>query len=52
MGMKLIAGILILILGGMIMFNPLAAGFTMAFWITIILFVVGFYNVIASFSLK
>jgi uncharacterized membrane protein HdeD (DUF308 family) len=52
MGMKLIAGILILILGGMIMFNPLAAGFTMAFWIAIILFVVGFYNVIASFSLK
>ena len=51
-GMKLIAGILIVILGNMIMFNPLAAGFTMAFWIAIILFVVGFYNVIASFSLK
>jgi uncharacterized membrane protein HdeD (DUF308 family) len=51
-GMKLIAGILIVILGNVIMFNPLAAGFTMALWMAIILFVVGFYNVIASFSLK
>jgi len=52
MGMKLIAGILILILGTMILFNPIAAGMTVAVWIGIILLFVGIYNVIISFSLK
>ena len=52
MGMKLIAGILILILGTMILFNPIAAGITAAIWIGIILLFVGVYNVIISFSLK
>jgi len=52
MGMKLIAGIIILILGTMILFNPVAAGMTVAIWIGIILLFVGIYNVAASFSLK
>jgi len=52
MGMKLIAGIIILILGTMILFNPVAAGMAAAIWIGIILLFVGIYNVAASFSLK
>jgi uncharacterized membrane protein HdeD (DUF308 family) len=35
-----------------IMFNPLIAGMTMAVWIGITLLIIGFYNIINSFSLK
>ena len=50
--MKIIVGILIVILGFAIMFNPVMMGLTMAVWIGILLLIVGIYNVIASFSLK
>jgi uncharacterized membrane protein HdeD (DUF308 family) len=52
MGTKLISGILILILGTTIIFNPIAAGMTVAVWIGVILLLVGIFNVIISFSLK
>ena len=52
MGWKLIAGILTVIIGFAIMFNPVMMGMTVAIWIGIMLLVVGTYNVIASFSLK
>lgn len=49
---KIISGILIIVLAFMIMFNPLFAGMTLAVWVGIILLIVGFYNIIASFGLK
>jgi len=51
-GMKLIAGILTVIIGFAIMFNPIMMGMTLAVWIAILLLIVGIFNVIASFSLK
>jgi uncharacterized membrane protein HdeD (DUF308 family) len=50
--LKLMAGILIIILGNVVMFNPGAAGFTIAIWFGVLLLIVGIYNVIISFSLK
>ena len=52
MGWKLIGGILTVLIGFSIMFNPVMMGMTVAIWIGIMLLVVGTYNVIASFSLK
>lgn len=52
MGMKMISGILIVILGLVIMFNPVMMGMTIAVWIGIMLLVIGINNVITSFSLK
>ncbi len=49
---KIVSGILIIVLANTIMFNPLLAGMTMAVWIGIILLIIGFYNIINSFSLK
>ena len=52
MGWKIVGGLLIIILGNIIMFNPLLAGMTFAIWFGIILLVAGIYNIIGSFSLK
>jgi len=52
MMLKLISGIIIFILGAIIIFNPIAAGLTLAVWVGFALFVIGIYNVIISFSLK
>ena len=49
---KILSGIAIIIIGNLIMHNPVFAGMTIAIWVGIILLVVGIYNVIASFSLK
>lgn len=51
-GIKIFAGILTIIIGSMIMYNPVMMGMTMAIWIGILLLIVGIFNVIASFSLK
>jgi uncharacterized membrane protein HdeD (DUF308 family) len=50
--MKIISGILIILLGNVIMFNPLMAGMSMMIWFGILLMIGGIYNVIISFSLK
>lgn len=52
MGWKLIGGILTVIIGFSIMFNPVMMGMTLAVWVAIMLLVVGIFNVVASFSLK
>lgn len=52
MGMKLLSGILIVILGFIIMFNPIAMGMTLAVWVGIMLMIVGIFNIVISFSLK
>jgi uncharacterized membrane protein HdeD (DUF308 family) len=49
---NLIAGILIILLANVIMFNPLMAGMTMIIWFGILLMIGGIYNVILSFKLK
>jgi uncharacterized membrane protein HdeD (DUF308 family) len=49
---KIVSGILIIVMAIAIMFNPLLAGMTMAVWIGITLLIIGFYNIINSFSLK
>ncbi len=49
---KIISGILIIIFGNIIMFNPLFAGLTLAIWAGVLLLVAGIHNVIISFSLK
>lgn len=49
---KILSGILIIIIGNVIMHNPLFAGMTLAIWVAIMLLVAGIYNVIFSFSLK
>ena len=50
--MKIVAGILIIIIGNLIMHNPLFIGMTFAIWVGIMLLIAGIFNVIASFSLK
>ena len=50
--MKIVSGILIIIIGNIIMFNPIFAGMTMAVWVGALLLIAGIYNVIVSFSLK
>ena len=52
MGMKLLGGILTVIFGFGIMFNPLFMGMSIAIWVAIILLIVGVVTVIGSFSLK
>lgn len=52
MTMKLVSGILIIIIGNIIMFNPVFVGMTIAIWVGILLLIAGIYNVIVSFSLK
>ena len=51
-GIKIIAGILTVIIGFTIMYNPVMMGMTLAVWIAILLLIVGIFNVFASFSLK
>lgn len=50
--MSVLAGILLMIGGYFIMFNPGFAGISMAVWVAILLLIAGIYNVIMSFSLK
>jgi len=50
--LRIISGILIVVIGTLIMFNPLFAGLTLAIWAGALLLIVGIYNVIASFSVK
>ena len=49
---KIIGGILTILIGFSIMFNPIMMGMTMAVWVGIMLLVVGIFNVVGSFSLK
>lgn len=49
---KAIAGILMLILSFIVMFNPLFAGLTLVIWVGVILLIGGIYNVIGSFTLN
>ncbi len=48
----LIAGILTIILGYIIMFNPIVLGLTISIWIGITLLVVGIANVAFAFDIK
>ena len=48
----MIAGILTIVLGYIIMFNPTVLGFTISIWIGITLLVVGIANVAFSFDIK
>jgi uncharacterized membrane protein HdeD (DUF308 family) len=50
--LKVIAGILVVILGNVMIFNPLFAGMTMVICFGILLLIGGVYSVIVSFSLK
>ena len=50
--LKFLAGILTVIVGFGIMFNPVLGGLTLAVWVGVILLIVGIYSVIASFSLR
>ncbi len=50
--MKILSGIIIVLLGSLIMHNPLFIGLSIAIWAGVLLMIVGIYNVIASFSLK
>ena len=49
---KIVSGILIIIIGNVIMHNPVFAGLSLAIWVGILLLIAGIFNVIASFSLK
>lgn len=51
-GMKLLGGVLTVILGFGIMFNPLFMGMSMAVWVGIILLIIGVITVIGAFNLK
>ena len=51
-GMKIVSAILLILIGIMIMHNPLVVGMTVAIWVAILLLIVGIYNVIISFSLR
>ncbi len=48
----LIAGILTIILGYIVIFNPIVFGLTIAIWIGITLLIVGIYNVFFAFDIK
>lgn len=50
--LKLLGGILVVIFGFGIMFNPLFMGMGIAVWVGVVLLVVGIVSVIGSFSLK
>ncbi len=50
--MKIISAILLILIGIMVMHNPLIAGMTVALWVAVLLLIAGIYNVIASFSIK
>ena len=52
MGWKIFGGIMIVLFGFFIMFNPLFMDLTLTIWVGVMLLTVGIYNVIASFSLK
>ncbi len=49
---KILSGIFIIILGNIIMNNPVFAGLTAAIWVAALLLSAGIYNVIISFRLK
>lgn len=49
---KIISGFIFLLVGFKCMFNPLAAGMTMAVWVGVVFLVIGIYNVVFSFSLR
>ena len=49
---KILSGILIIILGNIIMNNPVFAGLTAAIWVATLLLIMGIYNVFISFRLK
>jgi uncharacterized membrane protein HdeD (DUF308 family) len=51
-GMKFFVGVFTIILGYVIIFNPLFVGLSLTFWLGILLLFVGIYNVIVSFSIK
>lgn len=48
----LILGVLTILLGNVIMFNPIFMGITLSIWIGITLLVAGIYNVVYSFDIK
>ena len=50
--MKIISGILMVLIGAMIMRNPIFVGLSIAIWVATLLFIAGIYNVVISFSLK
>ena len=49
---KMLSGILMIIIGNIIMHNPLFAGMSLVIWVGILLMIAGVFNVIISFSLK
>lgn len=49
---KFISGLLLILLSGVLMFNPLAAGMSIAVWVAIMLVVAGIYNIFLSFKIK
>jgi len=50
--MKIISGILMVLIGAMIMRNPIFTGMSIAIWIAVLLLIAGIYNVVISFSLN
>jgi len=50
--MKILTGVLMLIIGNVIMHNPIFAGLTLVIWVGVMLLVAGVFNIIASFRLK
>lgn len=50
--LKLLAGILILIVSNVMIVNPMAAGMSLAVWVSVILLISGIYNIVIYFSTK
>ena len=49
---KFVSGLLLILFSSALMFNPLAAGMSIAIWVAILLVVAGIYNIFLSFKIK
>lgn len=50
--MKIISGVIMVIIGNVIMHDPVFAGLTLAIWFGVLLFVAGVFNILVSIKLK
>ncbi len=50
--LMIIIGIIIILLAGVIIFNPLLLGLTIAIWLGVLLLVAGVYNIYLAIKIK
>lgn len=50
--MELLSGILMIIIGNVIMFNPVFAGLTLVIWVGVLLMIAGIFNILVWFRLN